>query len=415
MRIEVVTIGGEILCGRIADGNFLELARSLGRFGVAPQWHSSVPDEPALMAEAISGAVRRADVVIITGGLGATPDDRTRQVVADLFDRPLAFDAAAWGFLQKIFDRRKVPPPESARVMAQVPRGAAAISNPVGLAPALHLREGEVDVVLLPGVPSEMRAFAERFVLPLIERRLGDARGQERVLRTAGVSETVLAESVGHAIPAGCELAYLPHYEGVDLRFTRSAEARTSEEEFEAWVEERRARIDDSIYGTGTESLASLVGARLLAQGGSLSVAESLTGGAISASIVSVAGASRYFLGSVVAYDNAIKERWLDVPAETLSAHGAVSAPTVRAMAEGVRARFGTAVGVATSGIAGPDGGSAEKPVGLVYFGLADASGVVAVRRQFPGGRPDITARSVGTALYLLWRRLVGRRIEGEP
>lgn len=411
MRLEVLTIGGEILSGRILDTNLRDLSRALGRFGVWPRWHGSVPDDPSLIREAIEVAMARADGVVISGGLGATPDDRTRESLAGAFGVPLEASAEVWRWIEEKHRERKVTPREAARAMALVPRGFRAVENPHGMAPGLF-REGPPFVLALPGVPGEFRVLVERFLLPLIERRLGDARGAEHVLRTSGISETILAERLGDDVPVDCELAYLPHAFGVDLRLTRSLDARTSAEGFQDWVHETAKRVDAWLYGRDHEPIAQAIGDELRRRGLSLATAESCSGGGVGAAISAVPGSSDYFLGSVVAYANAVKETLLAVPTDWIREHGAVSGMVAEAMARGVRRRLGADLGLSVTGIAGPSGGSAEKPVGLVWFGISDARGEVTIARRFVGGRDEITARAVGWSLHYLRRFLLGLPLE---
>ena len=416
MRIEILTIGGEILSGRTMDTNFHFLARSLTSLGATPLWHTTVPDNRELLAAALHHALDRADGIIMTGGLGGTPDDLTRRVLSQVMNRPLILREEVLREVEAIYRLRGRTPPPAAQGMALLPQGAQLIPNPVGLAPGLLLTTPRGGwICALPGVPEEMRAQVEQFLLPWVERRLGGARGWEVVLRTAGIPETVLAERIGTAHPEGLEIAYLPHWGGVDLRLIRRPDALLTQEEYDRWVVGIRRRLGACIYGTGEDSLEALVGAALLDRGLRLAVAESLTGGAVGAALTRVPGSSHYFLGAVAAYDNEVKQKVLGVSRATLLNQGAVSGEAAEEMASGVRRLLGADLAVSTTGIAGPTGATEAKPVGLVYLGLSTAAGEVHIRRRFPGrSRESVTGRSVVAALWLLYRHLHGLSLEDE-
>jgi nicotinamide-nucleotide amidase len=417
VKLEVLTIGGEILNGRIADGNFQHIARQLARLGAPPLWHTTVPDRSELLLSALRGAIARADGIIVTGGLGGTPDDITRRVLAQALGRRLVLRQDVKEEVERIYlDRGRTPPP-SAEGLALMPQGAEILPNPVGLAPGILLTTPAGGfLVALPGVPEEMRTLLERFVLPFIERRLGVGRGWELTLRTAGVPETVLAERIGTDEPDGCEVAYLPHWGGVDLRLVRRPEAEVTREDFDAWASGIRERLGDIVYATGEVPLEHRVGELAVAAQARIAVAESITGGGVGAALTRVPGSSAYFLGGVTAYDNEVKQRILGVSLGTLLNHGAVSAPVAESMAVGMRRISGADVAVSTTGIAGPSGATAEKPVGLVYLGISSARGDSHVRRVFPGrSRESITQRAVFAALWLLYRHLAGLSLDGTP
>ena len=415
MKLEVLTIGGEILSGRIADTNYFFLARALAKLGLCPTWHSSTLDREDALASVLDVARERADGILMTGGLGATPDDITRPAITRAFGLPLVFRDELWRGIEARYASRgmKLQPVSSG--MARLPEGATAIENPEGVAPGIFLRDARGFLIALPGVPREMQAMSDSFVLPFLEQELhalGLPRGREVVLRTAGASETLLAERI--APPEGAEVAYLPHPGGVDLRLQRPLGSALSDADHAAWVDEVRRALGTLVFGEGDESLEERIGAALLSHRLSLGVAESLTAGGVSAAIVRVPGSSRYFQGGIVAYANAAKSSLLGVDEATLERHGAVSAECAARMAEGARRAFGASIGLSTTGIAGPDGGSEEKPVGLVYFGLADQGGVKTVRRHFPGSRPAVSARATTTALLLLHRHIAGLPLEGQ-
>lgn len=415
MRIEVVTIGGEILSGRIRDENFVFLARALASRGLAPFRHSTVSDDRADLDPVLRRAWSEAEGVVLTGGLGATSDDRTRPAIAAMLGVDTVLLPEVWAELQRWFIAKGRTAPPVARVMAELPRGAEPIPNPLGLAPGVWIDRDGRWLCALPGVPHEMRAMVERSLLPKIDEKAGNRRSLEHVFRTAGLSETVLAEWLGAPPSDAMEIGFLPHAGGVDLRL----QGRTGGDagRFSDWVCSTRERLGDTVFSEtgsadGETSLEAEVGRLLVERGAHVAVAESLSGGALTARLVSVPGASRYVDGSVVAYANRVKESFLGVSPELLVRHGAVSAETAEAMAEGARARFGAEFGLSTTGIAGPTGGSDEKPVGLVYTGISWEGGAAHLRRIYPGGRAEIIERSVQTGLLMLYRRLRGLPLE---
>jgi nicotinamide-nucleotide amidase len=375
-----------------------------------------VPDDRETLTAALETALRRAHVVVTTGGLGPTSDDITRKILASVLKRQLILREDLLAALTERYRRLGRNPPPTLQSQALIPFGADLIDNALGSAPGLRLRVDQERVLYaLPGVPHEMERMAERFVLPDIAGIAPARRLRERILRTVGVPENRLEEIVAPLAPREVGLAYLPHLGRVDLRFT--AEGR--EEEADALLEETvgraRSALGSCVYAEGSEELEEAVGRLLLGRGWQLAVSESLTGGAVGSRVVAVPGASRYFLGDIVAYDNAAKIAVLGVPAAWIRDHGAVSAPVAEAMAHGARERFGADVAVSTTGIAGPDGGTTEKPVGLVYLGIAWPGGRVALRHQFPGQRAQVIERSVTGALDLVRRAVSGHPIPSSP
>ena len=408
MDLEVVTIGTELVLGQTIDTNAAYLARALAAAGVRVVRKTSVPDEPALMRDAIAGGLSRTRVVVTSGGLGPTRDDRTRQVVADLCGVPLVTDAGYLAHLEARWRRLGRPGamPEANRTQAQRPEGAVILPNRRGSAPGLWFEGGPGLVVMLPGVPHEFRGLTDEEVVPRLVARGGAGTvTRSRTLRTTGVPESRLADVVGpledDLLPA--TLAYLPSFDGVDLRLTVW---RMPVAEADAALARAAARlhtaVGDRCYGEGDDDLAAVVLARARAAGARVAVAASCTGGLVGGRLTAVPGASAVFRGGLIAYDDAVKIRDLEVPAEAITAHGAVSEPVVRAMAAGAQRRFGADTAVAVSGIAGPDGGTDEKPVGTVWFCAARGADQRTARVGFPGDRSEVRARAAQAALDLL-------------
>jgi nicotinamide-nucleotide amidase len=415
VKLEVVTVGTELVLGLTLDTNAAELGRALAAAGAEIVRHVSVPDRPELIRAAVADALARTGFVITTGGLGPTRDDMTKHEVAALFGKPLELDQGVLRSLEERFRRLGRPMPAVNRTQAEVPAGATVLPNPRGTAPGLWIEDeaGRV-VVLLPGVPSEMRGLLAEEVLPRIVARL-HGRGEDRrvvrsrTIRTTGVPESALAERVG-AIEgdlAPLTLAYLPSVEGVDLRVTAWA-LREDEAErlLAAAAEQLRVRAGEDCYGEDSTDLAAAVLERLRARRARLAVAESCTGGLLAGRVTAVPSASDVFVGGVVAYDDHVKTHWLGVPAALLEAHGAVSEEVVRAMAEGAQRHFAVDAALAVTGIAGPGGGTPEKPVGTVWLAARFGAEERVVKRVFPGDRGDVRARSAQAALDLLRRLL---------
>ncbi len=409
MKLEVVTIGTELLLGQTIDTNAAELGRALAAAGVEVVRHTSVADRPELIRAAVTEALDRTGFVITTGGLGPTRDDMTKREVAAVFGKALQLDETVLRALEDRFRRLGRAMPAVNRTQAEVPEGATVLPNPRGTAPGLWVEDRARVVVMLPGVPSEMRGLLAEEVLPRLAARGTGRVVRSRSVRTTGIAESALAERVG-AIEeeiAPLTLAYLPSTEGVDLRVTAwglrddEAERRLSQV---ATV--LRERAGEHAYGADGADLAAVVLDQLRARKGRLVVAESCTGGLLGARITAVPGASRVFIGGVVAYDDVVKSGTLDVSPELLEQYGAVSEQVVRAMAEGVQRQFAVDAALAITGIAGPTGGTADKPVGTVWLAARLGAHTRALKRIFPGDRGEIRARSAQAALDVLRRVL---------
>jgi len=410
VKLEVVTIGTELLLGQTLDTNAAELGRALAAAGVEVVRHVSVSDRPETIRAAVAEALDRTGFVITTGGLGPTRDDMTKREVAAIFGKPLLLDQTVLRSLEERFRRLGRAMPAVNRTQAEVPAGATVLPNPRGTAPGLWVDDpsGRV-VVMLPGVPSEMRGLLREEILPRLAARSSGVVVRSRTVRTTGVAESALAERVG-AIEdeiAPLTLAYLPSTEGVDLRVTAwGVRADEADRLLAAAAGQLRERAGEHFYGEDGTDLAATLLDQLRARNARLVVAESCTGGLLCGRITAVPGASHVFIGGVVAYDNVVKSGTLDVPPELLDAHGAVSEQVVRAMAEGVQRQFAVDAALAITGIAGPAGGTPEKPVGTVWLAARLGTESRALKRIFPGDRAEIRARAAQAALDLL-RRLI--------
>jgi len=409
VKLEVLTIGTELLLGQIVDTNAAELGRALAGAGAEVVRHTSIADRPEAIRAAVAEALARTGFVITTGGLGPTRDDMTKREVAALFGKALELDQTVLRALEDRFRRFGRTMPAINRTQAEVPAGATVLPNPRGTAPGLWIEEQGKVVVMLPGIPSEMRGLLAEEVLPRLAQRVAGTVVRSRTVRTTGIAESALAERVG-AIEeeiAPLTLAYLPSTEGVDLRVTAWGLAEIdATRRLGTVAKQLRERAGEHVYGEDRADLAAVLLDQLRARQARLVVAESCTGGLLSGRITAVPGSSEVFLGGVVAYNNVVKSGMLAVAPELLERHGAVSEDVVRAMVQGVQRQFAVVAALAITGIAGPTGGTAEKPVGTVWLAARYGADERALKRVFPGDRGEIRARAAQAGLDLLRRLL---------
>jgi nicotinamide-nucleotide amidase len=409
MDLELVTVGTELLLGFTLDTNGAEIARQLAAAGIRLVRRTAVGDRADEIREGVAEALRRTGAVLTTGGLGPTRDDLTKLTVAELYGAPLDFDEAVWSDLLARFARLGRAPVASNRTQAQVPRGAQVLHNRWGTAPGLWLEGTPGLTIMLPGVPQEMRMLLEHEVVPRLAARAGSTVIRSRTVRTTGIPESTLAERIGEIEPeiAPLTLAYLPGLEGVDLRLTAwQLLADEAERRLEAAAALLVERGGAHVYGEGETDLAAVVLERARRAGWTLGTAESCTGGLVGVRLTEIPGSSDVFQGSAVCYANRLKTELLGLPPALIEAHGAVSEAVARAMAEGACHRLGVDLAVAVTGIAGPGGGTPEKPVGTVWYAAADRNGTVARTSVVLGTRREIRARAAQAALNLLRIRL---------
>lgn len=410
MLAEIVTIGDELTRGEIVDTNRSWLAARLWELGVAVRWMTSCRDDDADMRAALTGAAARADLVLVSGGLGPTEDDRTVDVVAALAGVEAVIDPRAHAVLEGFAAARGRTVSGSHLRQVRVPAGARVFANPAGLAPGFEIALGGTPVVCLPGVPRELYAIVDG--PEGVAARVGALRGAKggaphlarRVFRTFGRAESQVSEALRGLVDdvPGASIHYQVKFPETLVKLVvADADRARAEAALDALDASLRARLGRFVYGTGDVALPAVVGEALAARGLTCAVAESCTGGLLGALLTEAAGASRYFLGGAIAYANAEKTRALGVPAEVIDAHGAVSEACVAAMAAGIRARTGASLGVAISGIAGPDGGTAEKPVGTVWVAL-DGPSPRTMTFRWPGARDQVRLLAAWWALALL-------------
>jgi nicotinamide-nucleotide amidase len=409
MNIEVLTIGTELLLGFTLDSNGAEIARALSAVGVRVVRRSSVGDGAEAIRDAVRDALARTGAVLTTGGLGPTRDDISKHVVAELFGLPLDFDQTVWDSLVERFAALGRTPATSNRVQAEVPRGATILRNHWGTAPGLWIEGAPGLVIMLPGVPGEMRKLLEHEVAPRLGARGSGTVIRSRTVRTTGVPESTLAERLGEIERdvAPLTLAYLPGFDGVDLRLSAwSLPADEADRLLLSGVALLRERAGGFAYGEGEDDLAALVLERAREQGRHIGTAESCTGGLVGGRLTEIPGSSDVFVGGIVCYANELKTALLGVDAKLIESAGAVSEPVARAMASGAIRATGADLAVAVTGIAGPGGGSAAKPVGTVWLAVADRNAVDARLIRVPGDRHNVRTRAAQAALHLLYRTL---------
>lgn len=408
---ELLTIGDEILFGQIVDTNAQWMSVELSNIGIKVIRKTTVGDVESEIMQAFAEAEKRADIILITGGLGPTNDDLTKPCLARYFNCEMKMHDEALAEVTEFFRSRGRELTEVNRLQALLPVCCEKITNVVGTAPGMWFhREGKV-FVSMPGVPHEMKRMMADIILPKLQTTFHSPEIMHTVIRTVGIGESFLADKIKDweaSLPSHIRLAYLPSLGEVKLRLTAiGANKAALRAECDALVERLKAIVGEYIFGIGDEPLEAVVGKLLRSNNLRLAVAESCTGGYLSHLITAIPGSSDYFTGSVIAYDNAIKTNELSVNPELIDRHGAVSEEVAKALAEGVRIKFKTDIGVSTTGIAGPGGGSDEKPVGTVWISLANGQNIVSKKLQLSKDR-TINIRMASIAVLNLIRQNVG-------
>ncbi|MBK7904956.1 MAG: competence/damage-inducible protein A [Gemmatimonadetes bacterium] len=415
MDVELVTIGDELLLGYTIDTNAAFFAREAAALGVRVVRRATVGDGAEQIAAGVREALDRTGAVITSGGLGPTADDLTKASIAALFGRGMYRDDAIVEALRARWKARGWPGelPKANEMQAMIPEGATILENRHGSAPGIWLDDERGRwVAMLPGVPREFRGMTKDTLLPrLVARGAGGTVIRSRTLRTTGIAESAIADALAeHAKdPMGVSLAYLPGWEGVDLRLTvRNIESSLADARLAAAAEAVRGKVGRWVYGEDEADLAVLVLDALRAHGMRIAVAESCTGGMLGMRLTAIPGSSDVVLGGVIAYANAVKIGQLGVQEETLRAHGAVSEETAREMALGAAAALGADVAVSITGVAGPGGGTPEKPVGTFCVAVAVRGSVSSLRTSSVGDRHEVRQRATQAALSLVRRSLPG-------
>ncbi len=412
MRAEIICIGTEMLLGQIVDTNSVYLAQELAELGIDLYHKTIVGDNLERVVAALKLAWNRADLLLLSGGLGPTQDDLTREAVAELLGESLEFRTEAWEEVQAYFIKVQRQIPESNRRQAMYPASGQIVANPGGTAPGILLERDGHYLFAFPGVPNELRVMWQNSARPYLQsilNHLGERVLTSRYLHMVGIGEAALEERIMDLIAAQTNPTIAPYAGNGEVCLRLTAKGRTLVEN-QALLAEMTDLIEERLgaymYGIDDTNLETELGKLLKCSGWSLAVAESCTGGLISHRLTNIPGSSAYYLGGVNAYSNDLKIKLLNVPTEVIANYGAVSRETAQAMAEGVRELTGADFGLSVTGIAGPDGGSLEKPVGLVYFGLASSSETLVWQRNFPFNRSGNKEAAAQTGLVLLWQSL---------
>lgn len=409
MDAEIIAVGSELLTPQYTDTNSLFLTDKLNALGILVRFKTIVGDSTEDLGAVFRTALTRSSPIILTGGLGPTEDDLTRNVVAEVLQRPLHEVVEVRQQIENRYARLSRPMPEINLRQAQVPEGAEWLENRNGTAPGLWIQHQNTIVILLPGPPRELEPLFDEACVPRLAKLTTGSRIRTRVYKAVGLPESEVDQMIAPLYrpftnPTTTILASLGSIEiHLRARGATDAEAETRLAELGDKIE---LALGDHIYSTKGESLEEVVGMYLVMRQRTLAVAESCTGGLLAERITRISGSSTYFLGGAVCYTNEMKTRWAGVPAELIEAHGAVSQPVAQALAEGVRARAGASIGLGITGIAGPTGGTPEKPVGLVFIGIADERGTQVREFRFPGDRNRVRFWATQMALEMVRRRI---------
>jgi nicotinamide-nucleotide amidase len=412
MQAEIITIGDELLIGQVVDTNSAWLGSTLGDDGIKVIQITSVQDHAAQIVQAVNDALSRADIVLMTGGLGPTKDDITKKTLAEMFGMKLVRNEQVYEMVGKQLALRGIAFTELNQGQALVPDGCTVLPNRNGTAPGMWFeRDGKV-LISMPGVPFEMKALVKDEVLPRLRKHFALDANVHRTIITFGLAESILADTIAsweEALPPYLHLAYLPSALCIRLRLSAyEIDRQKAEQEIESQIEKLSKVIPHYIIGSEDDSLESVTGTLLKTRGETLATAESCTGGNIAHRFTAMPGASEYFKGGVVAYSNEVKIALLGVDPESLNRYGAVSQSVAEQMAEGVRRATGATYGISTTGIAGPTGGTPEKPVGTVWMAVATPNGVFSRRMVFGSVRSQNIERASSNCINLLRLQLLG-------
>lgn len=404
LHIELISTGSELLIGRTLNSHARSLAQAIESTGVRLTRDTTIPDDPHVLLTTLKEALQRVDVVVVTGGLGPTSDDITRETIAAWLDRPLVLDADAAERIRRACEKRGLEPSQARMRQALVVGGATVWPNLTGAAPGELIEKDGKFVVLLPGPPRELEPILAQSFVPWIQTRFNLAPPPEHIFLLAGQAEgdIVTLFEKHHFPPDGIETAYCASPGALEIRLYSA-----SQDKLEKAAVVVRNILGEAVFAEERTTLEKVVGRMLSERKLTLATAESCTGGLLGHRVTNASGSSKYFLGGVVAYDNRVKTQLLDVSKDTLAEHGAVSARTAMQMAEGVRQKLGADFGIGITGIAGPEGGTIEKPVGLVYIALAGDGRTDVQERRFSFAREMVKLMSTQTALEMLRRRML--------
>ncbi|MFH0893142.1 MAG: competence/damage-inducible protein A [Bacteroidota bacterium] len=411
LQAEVITIGDEILIGQVTDSNSTWIAKELDAAGIPIHRMITIADDPQELVTALDDSLSRADIIIMTGGLGPTSDDHTKPTLCKYFNSHLVFHEDTFKDIEHLFPSRGLPITAINRKQAEIPECCTPIRNQQGTAPGMWFEKNNRIVISLPGVPFEMKAMMKDSVIPaLLKNFIIPARYHKTIL-TQGVGESFLAEKIQvweENLPRGMQLAYLPSPGLVRLRLTAVGNDQDeTKEKVDKEIRKLYAIIPELIFGEGDQTLEAILGELLRSNKKTLAIAESCSGGYIAHRITMVPGSSEYFAGSITAYSNEVKIRELSVDEAVIVKCGAVSEEVACAMAEGIRKKFKVEYAIATTGIAGPAGGSDQKPVGTTWIAVSSAQKTTATRFLFGEHRERNIIRTTLTAMNMLRKRII--------
>jgi nicotinamide-nucleotide amidase len=411
MNAEIITIGDELLIGQVIDTNSAWLGQQLSGLGIKLCYKSSISDNKEAIQNALKDAELRSDIIILTGGLGPTKDDITKVTICEYFNTSLVQNDKVLEWVQSIFRFRKMPMLDVNNMQALVPANCEILWNKNGTAPGMWFDVNNKIFISLPGVPFEMKTIFEEEAVPKINSKFKLPSIFHRTLQTVSIGESFLAkkiEDIENSLPSYIKLAYLPSVGAVRLRFSAYGDDKISlEKEVEEYVKQVYEKISDHIYGEGDASLTQTLGNLLKERKQTISTAESCTGGYIAHQLTSVPGSSSYFMGSIVCYANKIKTQELGVSEDILRNNGAVSEECVMQMAQAVRLKMNTTFGISCSGIAGPDGGTNDKPLGTVWIAIASEKETLAQVFNFGDNRERTIQRTGLMAMDMLRKKIL--------
>ena len=413
MKAEIVAIGNEVLLGHVVDTNTAFIASELHRLGLEVLRKSVIPDTKEEILKALREALDRADLIIFTGGLGPTHDDITKKTVSAFLKRRLILNDKVLLSVKAHFAHKGIKMPQVNTSQALIPQGAEILQNPLGTAPGLLFEETYGTIILLPGVPAEMRALFSETVIPYLAKK-GDRRAiSVQTIHTTGIAESEIYERL-KGLSTNATIAFLPFFTGVDIQITVTSDSlENAKDELKRVAGKIIDKLNDFYYGSDDESLERVIGILLSMRRKTIAAAESCTAGLLMKRITDVPGSSVYFLGGVVSYANDVKVKTLQVREKVLKLKGAVSSEVAKAMAKGIRNLMKADYGISITGIAGPGGSTENKPVGLVFVWFSDTKETIAHRFQFGGTREIIREQAVQAAFDLLRRKLLGISTEG--
>lgn len=414
MKVEIITIGDELLIGQVVDTNSAWIGKKLNEVGIEISKITSIGDNKNQIFKALNDAFANADAILMTGGLGPTKDDITKKALAEYFECGFKTDIPTLDRVISLLSKRDIALSDINRMQAEVPDICEVIQNFNGTAPCMLFKKDGKFLFSMPGVPFEMKLLMEQQIVGILEKEAGNNTILHKTIMTTGIPESILAKKIENwedSLPSNIKLAYLPNLQGVRLRITAiGADRNRMNNETNSKISELVSILNDNIFSFEDERLEVVVGRMLKTENFTVSTAESCTGGTVASTIVSVPGASRYFKGGIIAYDDSVKTDLLKVNLCTLFTDGAVSKSVVEQMAEGVRKLLKTDFAISTSGIAGPDGGTDSKPVGTTWIAVSSESGTTSKVFNFGDDRERTMIRATAAALNMLRIEILKKR-----